>query len=174
MIQFKSVYQLVSLIFILLTIPVSGKISPLSFSVLEAILGDSSLRLSSKCLKALTYVDSVVTRSSNQPEGEGNWVFIVAGSIASVPPDVRTKQMANWGNFDSCLAIQTDSFVGKYCLYRQHFNFSLQSTQDLFSSFPKDFPLFFKLETVSGSICLPSTCSDQEAHRIIQNRKLFF
>ena len=150
------------------------KISPFSLHILESVLNDSSLQLSSECLKALTHVHSVVTRPSNEPEAKVNWPFIVANSIASVPPDVRTKQMANWGDFDSCLSIQTDSFVGKYCLYRQHLNFSLQSTQHLFSSLPKDFPLFFRLETVSGSICLPSACSDDEVLRLIQKRKLFF
>lgn len=166
--------HLIYIVFFLTSIsPALSRLSPISLQVLESVLSDNSLQLSSRCFEALTHIHSVVKTPSLYPEV--NWPHFMAESIASIPPDVRTKQMANWGDFDYCLSIQTDSFgAGKYCLYRQHFNFSLESTQHLFSSLPKDFAQFFRLETVSGSICLPSTCSDQEAYKIIQNRKFFF
>lgn len=115
--------------------------------------------LSPGCRSSLTDVRTSLS------QGE-DWSFRMASSFSHVPPDVRSPHLVDMGHFDSCLAISQPGFKGKYCLYRQHFNLSHESTARIMSKMPDNFQKFLKLETVAGSICLPSKCSD---HEIVQH-----
>ena len=153
---------------------VDGRVTPFSHQVLKFIIEDTDLDLSTECYASFALVSSVVLNTSARLPRQANWPHIMSSSIDSTPPDLRSLQMGNWADYDSCLRINTPFFTGKYCLYRQNFNFSHPSTDRLFSSLPKDYPDFFKLETVSGSVCIPSVCTDSEAQRILQKCKFVF
>ena len=147
---------------------VDGRVTPFSHQVLKSIVEDTDLDLSTECFASFALISSVVLNQSTF--GESNWPYIMSSSIESTLPHLRSLQTAKWAPYDSCLRIDTRSFTGKYCLYRQNFIFGHSST-DRPSSLPKDYSDFFKLEMVSGSVCIPSVCSDSEAQRILQKCK---
>ena len=96
------------------------------------------------------------------------WAKRMTESLSHRPPDLRSSRLADFGDFDSCIGIQEPRIQGKYCLYRQHFDLTSPATSDLLRHKPPGFSLFFRLETLAGSLCLPASCSDQEVLRITQ------
>ena len=128
---------------------------------LTNVLSDQDLDLALGCRASLDQL-----KSSHL--GGKEWAVKMLASVRHRPPDVRSGQLADFGDFDSCIGIQQPEFQGKYCLYRQHFNFAHASTINLMASKPAGFRDIFHLETVAGSICMPSSCSDREVEAIIQ------
>ena len=128
---------------------------------LTQVLRDEDLGLALECRSSLGQLLFSLLRGQE-------WAKKMSASVRHRPPDVRSGQLADFGDFDSCIGIQQPEFQGKYCLYRQHFNFAHASTINLMASKPAGFRDIFHLETVAGSICMPSSCSDREVEAIIQ------
>lgn len=176
----------------------------LSFSteLLDRIVNDHKLPLSRECHNSLLYL-----RESLDELDEAQWPSQMANSLLAVPPDIRAgRNLANFGEYDTCLSINTNQqsnkerqvaltgerlslrqmsddvssqvsrrgiyFTGQYCLYRQHFNFTDPNVIRMLSSKPAKYEVFLKTcETVAGSVCLPSTCDQQDVLSVISKRE---
>ena len=123
------------------------------------IIRDEAIHLSSSCRGSLQNV-----LSSSNPAHE-DWAITMLSSLAHGAPDLKSGKFANFGDLDNCIQIQRSDFHGKYCLYREHFNLSDPSS---IPHVPFEQQKFFKLETIAGSLCLPSVCTDQEVSVIVQ------
>lgn len=122
----------------------------------------------------------------------------VLTSFKHIPPLLKSGHLADFGDYETCLAVDhsveaingvsnsddcddstgscngQDHFVGKYCMYQQFFDTippknSILQAKDGSS---KEYYEFLKFESLTGSICLPSTCSDAEITVILNNCKL--
>ena len=97
-----------------------------------------------------------------------SWSQVMLLSLGHTPPSLMSESLADFGDFDSCIQIQEETFSGKYCLYRQHHDMNSSNFKRLITQLPPDFEKFLATETVAGSLCLPSTCSDDEIIALIQ------
>lgn len=130
---------------------------------LTQVLRDEDLPLTLKCKASLGQLLFSLLRGQE-------WAKKMSASVRHRPPDIRSGQLADFGDFDSCISIQQPDLKlqGKYCLYRQHFNFADAATIELMSKKPAGFSKLFNLETVAGSVCMPSSCADHEIEGIVQ------
>lgn len=123
----------------------------------------------------------------------------VLTSFKHVPPLLKSGLLADFGEYETCIAVSDarvindtsvsdgivcddstgycndpNHFVGKYCLYQQFFDTIPPKNPILEAKngSPEDYYKFLKFESLTGSICLPSTCSDEEITVILNNCKL--
>lgn len=199
----KLAFYLFFLLLTLLSAPSSQALS-LAPQLLDRIIEDENVHLSTQCLQSLKYL-----RESLDSLPEAEWPVQMASSLLALPPDFRAgRKLANFGEYDTCLGINTDirpsptsslppstgkngsgekavvqgkespgnwargaHFIGQYCLYRQHYNLSDASVTKMFSCKPRNYERFLaSTETVTGSVCLPSTCNLQDVHALISKR----
>ena len=130
---------------------------------LKNVVSDRKLNLTTTCRTSLIHLKESLNAGQE-------WAKMMSSSIKHRAPDIRSGQLADFGDFDSCISIHRPeiALTGKYCLYRQHFNLSHAAHISLISKKPSGFHKMFRLETVAGSICMPSLCRDDEVEMMVQ------